>query len=437
MLVARGLFGCFLALAAGHVDAREFHLSRDRDLFTLVASNAPLADVLREMEAALPSAIRFYGEPTQRVTGAYRAIPLETLLDRLGVTYALTYAPDEGGTYRLEQAGVMQQADPLVPPLPLLTRAQSELARRAVADLRSDDIPGNASRAVGELFDLGCGAAPYLEEALASDDLQQRQVAGQILRSMCSIDEPSDRQLMVTLEVLRGATYNYDLSFLTGPSSGFDLLRGNSNAVKRVEKDLLANLDGEDRQARVLSALLLAEHHYRDLTPVLAPILVPHLADNRIPSDGGLAAHALYQMGPAVRPYLEPLLESDDEQQRDLVRLILHQLDHPDDTHAALANPMINSTVRNPVLSETEMIGWWSDEGRFPDEQGNYREHDEQDEGDGCEVKFTYTPRRGESLKDVAWAFGVSLESLAALNGLPASPGLITTNTLSIPVLAE
>ena len=428
--------GAFLALGLGNAGAGNFQLTRIEDRYTLVASNAPLADVLRELQAFMPTALQFYGEPTQCVAGIYRALPLETLLDRLGVTYALVYAPDADGVFQVERAGVLQQGDPLRPRYPELTAEKIATVRRAIADLRDDDRPYNATHAWWELCEAGCAAVPYLEEAVRSDDLQQRQVAAQILRSCCPEYEPSDRMLAVTAELLQRSNCLYDLRFMAWPSSAFGYLRANSNAARRVEAQLRANLEGSDRQARLLSALLLAEHRHREMTPVLAPLLVPHLADNRLMNDGGLAAHALFQLGEGVRPYVEPLLESDDAQQADLARLIIHQLDHPEDTKATLTDAFFNTGISNPVIQVTEMRREWDDED-FPDSEGNYpqQEGEDDDVGDGTVVPFRYTPRPGESLETVAFKFAVSLRDLAALNGLPATPGLVITNTLNIPIM--
>ena len=56
-------------------------------------------------------------------------------------------------------------------------------------------------------------------------------------------------------------------------------------------------------------------------------ILVDHLADNALSSDGSNAAWALSGLGPSVVPLLEPYLNAEDEQQRRMAGEILQQIE--------------------------------------------------------------------------------------------------------------
>ena len=95
----------------------------------------------------------------------------------------------------------------------------------------------------------------------------------------------------------------------------------------RIREPLIRNLSSTDAQERFLSAALLAERGESDWAPSLVRVLASHLADNDIRTDGGVAAHALYSLGPSVLPYLTPYRRSSDRQQAELADLICTALE--------------------------------------------------------------------------------------------------------------
>lgn len=426
-------------LAAGPGRAGEFELRRTNDLYFLDARDAPLSDILAEIGRYETAGLKFATDETRQVTVKCRQATLDKLLDRLEVNYVLTYAPRPEGGYRLDDARLLgHEFSELAPALRSRFMA-------AIENLRDDDIPYNALHAQAELCEIGCQALPVLEKALWSEDYQTRHVAAWILRHCCADYEPTPRLLDVTADQLNWYEYPEDMYWLTTPADAFHWLRDSTQAVRQLKGRLVRNLQSTDRQEQVLSALLLAEHGETAWSSVLAPILIPHLADNQIPSDGGLAAYALGKLGESVRVYVTPLLGSDDAQQADLARLILAELDHPGDTNAVLGDFFFNTTIRNPVRERGYMKGgYWPDDD-FPAPGNGVVEQEEEDEGPVEEqyveghVPFQYTPKAGETLEHIARIFAVELGVLAAANNLPDDPAFEpdTETPLSIPVPAE
>lgn len=128
---------------------------------------------------------------------------------------------------------------------------------------------------------------------------------------------------------------------------------------------------GSDPQQRFLSALVLAQAGKTDHVKRLTEILLPHLADNELRNDAGIAAHAIYRLGPAAWPYLEPLLGGEDHQQTTLAQSIMAQGLDPDakPNRGLLALPGFGR--RNPVRERSSpgLKGWAPE--RFPSHDGH------------------------------------------------------------------
>lgn len=430
--VRKIIFLLLASLAARPVGAGEFELRRTNDLYFLDARDAALSDILAEIGRYESAGLKFATVDTRRVTVKTRQATLDKLLDRLEVNYVLTYAPRPEGGFRLDDARLLgHEFSELAPELRSRFLA-------AIENLRDDDVPYNALRAQAELCEVGCQALPVLEKALWSDDYQTRHVAAWILRHCCTDYEPTPRLLDITADQLNWFEYPEDMYWLTTPSDAYHWLRDSTQAVQQIKGRLIRNLQSDDRQERVLSALLLAEHGETSWSSVLAPILIPHLADNNIPSDGGLAAYALGKLGESARVYITPLLQSEDAQQADLARLILHELDHPGDTNAVLSDFFFNTMISNPVRERGYMKGgYWTDEEFSSDGEGEEEEDVAAEEEPSA--PFHYTSRPGETLDDIARMFAVSLNELADLNGFPADaayqPG--TGTILAVPITFE
>jgi hypothetical protein len=278
----------------------------------------------------------------------------------------------------LDDARLLDRTAAVAPPAyPELTQDEIALVRKAIADLRDDDLVYNAIEAQDALYPLGCGAAPYLEAALDSSDPQQRYSAASILARFCDEYVPSDRFLAVQIEQLDSRHYNEDLKWLARPSTAFNSLWMSPNLVPRVAASLQNLLDSEDPQARLMSALLLAGAGRTDLASRLVPLLVPHLADNDLQSDASLAMHALYRLGAAARPYLEQAQRNPlDDQQEEAADLLLYQIENPDSDDAFMTKDF-NTPTPNPARERPFMSGTWWEPWLFPDEHGRYPRHEE------------------------------------------------------------
>ena len=350
--------------------AEHLALLRTGDRYTLEAVAAPLSEILFEIEDIEGVEIRPFGFQDRLVTATYEDVTLGTLLRRLEVSYVLVYDQNAEGDYVLGGAWALGQGQP-VPPLDPELEAQ---IRKYIGDLHDDDVHWNAHYAQTMLMSIGCAAVPLLEEALHSEDYQARHLAAQIIRSVCPEHVPSQRMLDVTLDLLRRDGYKPgEYWSIFSPTSAFLYLLQQTNQVHLIRPRLVNNLDSEDGQERFTSAVLLAHHGERHMAERLVRQIAPHLMDNRISSDGGMAARALFQLGPVVMPYLERYLNSDDWQQADFVDLVYRSLQN-----GRIEEPTqrlyIEAGYVNP-LKDTRWprMTYWNLE-RFPDRNGRYPE---------------------------------------------------------------
>lgn len=358
--------GLLIALAA-HVPVQaEFQLDKDGDRYTLVARDAPLPDILRRIDDLEPASLRLYGERNVPVTATYRRLTLDQLLNRLGVSYVLIYEGNDQDGYLLGDAITL---DSDANPLPPDRRIEIETL---VRDLRDDDIAGNALNAMWQLMNIGCDARPVLERALHGDDYQAIHAAASILRRFCPDDEPSDRLLEVTLDLLSLNGYeDWDHQWLFTPGEAFEYLCEQTNAYPQIRGRLIEWLDRGNDVERMQAAVLLGIRGETAYAPRLVRILAPHLADNDLKADAAAAAHALYRLGPVVRPHLEPYRASADRQQAEMADLILTGIEQGR-SDIAFDPVMYVGYVRNPLADRPWLdVSRWNPED-LPDENGRY-----------------------------------------------------------------
>jgi len=257
-------------------------------------------------------------------------------------------------------------------PQQTLNKERADRIMRLIRDLHDDDVYYNAHRASYELPSMGPDIIPFLEHALFSHDYQSRHLAASILRGMGEPDEaPSDRLLEVTLDLLGRDGYDPEQYWsLFSPGEAFFYLFKRPDVFERVRGTLMRNLHSSDGQEKFLSAALLAERGETALAPVLVSRLAPHLADNDIPRDGGVAAHALHALGPSALPYLTPYRRSTDPQQAELADLVCTALETgaiPDFEGYMYVGATDNPLLEEPYPGATR----WRLE-QFPDEAGQY-----------------------------------------------------------------
>ncbi|MBX3464163.1 MAG: hypothetical protein KF830_13395 [Planctomycetes bacterium] len=192
-----------------------------------------------------------------------------------------------------------------------------------VLDLRDDNVPWNAHRAMGALLDLPPGRIPALEDSLRSHDLQQRIYAGMVLRARCDLERalPSQALFEVSTESLRSDVQVDDIGTFAQPlrATSLQFLLPHAAAASPA---LRAALRSDDRQQRVYAAFALAPAAARDDVPSIVAQLVGHLESNRIVGDAMLAAHGLYRLGEPALPALRMWRRHLDEQARSLIDLI-------------------------------------------------------------------------------------------------------------------
>jgi len=119
------------------------------------------------------------------------------------------------------------------------------------------------------------------------------------------------------------------------------------------------HLTSDDPQQRLLCAAICA--FAGDLTTIhtAAPILIEHLADNKVEGDANLAAAALASYGPAAGPYLRAVINSADFQQAETAAALVQQLDPPEG--AALAPiATVQHITKTRSLNSAVTPQYWS-----------------------------------------------------------------------------
>ena len=404
---------------AGQID-----ISRTGGLYNVVVNDAPLEDVLDRINRLEPVELRFFGDLQGRVNVVYRNITLDELLYRLRISYMLVYQQDADGNFYLHDSMLGQGVR--------TTLSAEERARvlELIRDLAHDETRLNAHYAYWELQRMSCDILPLLEQALYVDDYQGRHLAAHIIRRMdCPEYEPSTRLLELTIQLLGRDQYDSgEYWSLFGPATAFEYLHARKDLHDRVRLPLIDTLNRGDPQARFLAAALLAERGESGLAGHLVAILAPHLADNDLPTDGGVAAHALYSLGPAALPHLAPYRRSTDQQQAELAELVATALETgevPDFKPEMYAGQTIN-----PLDSRTRprATHWRLDQ--FPDALGRYhglretrlttedhypQQHYTPPSG-YPEALFPYTVRSGDTLELIVRDFTLEMEDLLTAN---------------------
>lgn len=219
-------------------------------------------------------------------------------------------------------------------------RPHSDEIASLIAELADDDQPWNAIHATWALHEQGGAAAAALQDALDSNDRQQRQLAAHLLRRIESY-QPTDRLLEVTVEGLaddslpreQRAGRRHACVFVFNAKEGTLYLLEHA---RRAERYLVEGLQSGDAQQRFLCAFILGRSGRTGAIDDAAPLLIEHLRDNDIRNDAMMSAAALYGFGVDVLPYLAAAVKNADQQQFELIRLITLDITDPPTTPAAL-----------------------------------------------------------------------------------------------------
>jgi LysM repeat protein len=424
------LAGLSILLVYSLADAKpppgQFILEGEGDRYSLEANKAQLSEILRALEERTGVQIRSFSETNAQVYARYYDLPLGEILDKLNISYVLSYERDLSGGYQLADAILFDKGDPLVDPT--LRRELAEL----VGALADDNTPGNAERGRQRIVKLGAEAIPMLELTLSSSDYQARQFAADILRRLGEKYQPTPRFYEVMIEGLQHDGYPYGqrsdgtpcFTWLKNALTGYGFFMGEPSRVDQAESLLANGLYSDDGQQRLLCALILGQNQKMAYTARIVAVLAPHLEDNHLTSDGGLAAYALYRLGPVARPHLSPYVQSDQEQQATLAREVIDHLDR-----AGPGSKYAEWSRRVPSLQP----GDWQP-GRFPDVNGNYHyvqpTYDQADKASPSDEGVKeYTVQSQDTIDSLSARFGVSGSKLRDLNGLnrrgPVEPGTI------------
>lgn len=205
------------------------------------------------------------------------------------------------------------------PPPVAATLTQIELW---IADLRDDEIRGNATAALRHLLEAGPWVAGALENALWSEDEQQRMYAAHALQRLRI--PASDRMLRVLAEVLVAEPIG----------SREQALQWLIDAGPRSIPYLRPLLSADDYATRFHAAYALARVGDGLHAEAISQQMVRHLGHNGTSRDAMYAAQALYHIGRPAIPILEHARTYLDAQGRTLVDLILLDLRTPPQSKA-------------------------------------------------------------------------------------------------------
>ena len=202
-----------------------------------------------------------------------------------------------------------------------------------VLDLCDDEIPFNATHALGVLTSASSEVIPALQAALSSNDWQQRQLAAVLLAHRT--DTPADARLAeVLVDALRPDEPPYPrVCVPQGTVSNCEQTDSCEAAVERLRCDnalfalaehrLELRLNSDDPRSRAQAAFLLAVHRSECARERVLATLIGALEDDGVPGDARLGLRGLVRLGSAAREALEKAWPGRDWQQRALVSHLL------------------------------------------------------------------------------------------------------------------
>ncbi len=200
-----------------------------------------------------------------------------------------------------------------------------------VAELRDDDVSHNALHAVAELREAGPEVLQALEDALRSNDWQQRQLAALLLADRSDVP-PTQLLADVLVEGLQQREWPDGLPEESDPYpqialyTGFDIHEHAREALSRspslcalAEQDTARLLESDSLLTRFAAARVLASQRSGFARETVLAILIEHLEQNQIEGDARIALPAIAGFGSAALPVLERSWPGRDEQQRALL----------------------------------------------------------------------------------------------------------------------
>ena len=235
-------------------------------------------------------------------------------------------------TEALDRILVEDREETPVQPVEPASAEQREEYAAWIRDLAHDDIRWNARDALGELRNEPA-AAPQLEEALDSPDLQQRRLAA---FALTGLGQPGSRRLAeVLVDAMRREVERelYGTITTSSASAATRYLYHHPEGAYAVVRRAAYN--GDEQQRYLCTFLLGCWGSEADLPHIVGP-LVARLEDNDTQGDAMMSAHALYRLGPEVIAPLRGWRGHVDQQARQLIDLIVLDLESPPRTRTEL-----------------------------------------------------------------------------------------------------
>jgi hypothetical protein len=214
---------------------------------------------------------------------------------------------------------------------------------------RDDNIRYNYTRAARVFFSHPNLTPDYLYSSLNHEDWQVRQLICKsiwdraqkrrfdyttqtyILESINEDYPITDDLIRVSIEGLRDDTTPYDrprkrgLTYTNARFCTISLILVAHDWVSQLETAMRS----DDHQQRYFAAYILARAGVAQSVDEASRILLPHLRDNDICADAKFSVYALGGFGEELKPILHQAIPTADNQQRDLLMLLLWNLQEP------------------------------------------------------------------------------------------------------------
>ncbi len=250
----------------------------------------------------------------------------------------------------------------------LQEKAKRKSIGELIADLRADEVRGNAICALKELYARETPELiPALEEALESEDWQQRQLAAAVFYKLKWFAPErlkdyvaSNRLCEVIVEGLRNDALPslHQRGRCVPLNNAAEGVRFLLSYPQQGTEPLEAALDSSDGQQQFLAAYVLGATGRGGKLARITEIVIPHLRDDEIWGNACMTAYALYHLGKEVIPYLQSHASAGDAQVQSAVNLILHNLETPP-TPGSNERNTLSWRLGDPCVEIDNPVWWW------------------------------------------------------------------------------
>ncbi len=239
-----------------------------------------------------------------------------------------------------------------------------ELLEGLFADLRNDNVRGNAGIALYQLEDLmaigplaRAAIRERAERALDSYDVQEADLCTELLlrcalHAWHDVDRapPHPRAIRLAADMLAGGRVrDYGMVYRPVSRHSMEIAIAYPEALEPWVVPQLRHVNPRHRRtaAIALACARRTEHAAR-----IVDVLLPSLWDNDTTQDGLTAAFALKQLGSAALPHIPPPGIARDDQERFFLQAIRMEIESPGSSLRLGSGPGVSECAPNAPLVE-------------------------------------------------------------------------------------